>query len=86
VGKEVDDRQFELYLEDTPFLAPGAPFTRRLLEEFSGANVEGYSFGMSQNELARLATGVVFLDIRDMKRGQSVLKTRWEKVSKGSKL
>jgi hypothetical protein len=47
--------------------------------------VEGYSFGMSQSELARLESGVVFLDIRDMKKGQSVLKTRWEKVCVGSR-
>lgn len=79
-GKDVEDHPFELYLEDIPFLAPGAPVTRRLLEEFSGSSVEGFSFALSQHELARLETSVVFLDIWDMKRGQSVLRTRWDKV------
>lgn len=80
VGKDVDSHQFELYLEDIPFLAPGAPVTRRLLDEFSGSGVEGISFGLAPNELARLETSVVYLDIWDMKRGQSVLRTRWDKV------
>lgn len=42
--------------------------------------VEGNTMGLSQNELSRLETAVVYLDIWNMKRGQSVLKTRWDKV------
>ncbi|XP_065200014.1 dorsal-ventral patterning protein Sog [Planococcus citri] len=81
VGKDIDTQQYELYVEDIPFLAPGAPVARRLLEEFKGPNVEGHTFGLSQLELLRLETGVVFLDVWDKKYGQSVLRTRWEKVS-----
>lgn len=58
----------------------GAPLTRRLFEEFSGGSAEGSTFPMSHVELSRLESGVVYLDIWDMKRGQSVLRSRWDKV------
>lgn len=80
-GKEVDEHQYEFYLEDVPVEIVGAPLTRRLFEEFSGGNAEGSTFPMSQIELSRLESGVVYLDIWDMKRGQSVLRSRWDKVS-----
>ncbi|KAK7601243.1 hypothetical protein V9T40_008684 [Parthenolecanium corni] len=80
-GKEVDEHQYEFYLEDVPVEIVGAPLTRRLFEEFSGGNAEGSTFPMSQIELSRLESGVVYLDIWDMKRGQSVLRSRWDKIS-----
>ncbi len=73
--------QYELYLEDIPLQVSGAPVTRRLLEEFSGNNVEGYSIGLSQKELVRLESSIVYLDIWDMIRGQSLMRTRWDKVT-----
>lgn len=76
----MDAEQYELYVENIPFLAPGAPVARRLLEEFKGPNLDGHTLGLTQFELLRLESGVVFLDVWDKKYGQSVLRTRWDKV------
>lgn len=79
-GAITKSQQFELYLEDIPIAAPGAPTTRRLLEEFNGHSVEGYIFGLAHLELLRLETGIVYLDLWDMKQGHSLLRTQWKKV------
>lgn len=74
-------RLFELYVEDSPFSIPGAPIFRRLLEEFEGPAFEGYTIGLSQEELSRLNANIVHVDLWDPKLGQSVLKTEWPHVS-----
>lgn len=71
---------FELYIEDSPFLIPGAPVFRRLLEEFEGPTLEGFTIGLSQDELSRLNANIVHVDLWDPKLGQSILKTLWKYV------
>jgi hypothetical protein len=80
-GSNVKNRLFELYVEDSPFSIPGAPVFRRLLEEFEGPSFEGYTIGLSQEELLRLNTNIVHVDLWDPKLGQSILKTEWKHVS-----
>lgn len=81
-GPNVKNRPFELYVEDSPLLIPGAPVFRRLLEEFEGPQLEGYTIGLSQEELLRLNVNIVHVDLWDPKLGQSVLKTEWKHVSR----
>lgn len=59
----------------------GAPVFRRLLEEFEGPTLEGYTIGLSQEELLRLNINIVHVDLWDPKLGQSILKTEWKHVS-----
>ncbi|VVC28266.1 Chordin,CHRD,VWFC domain [Cinara cedri] len=80
-GSNVKGRLFELYVEDSPLLIPGAPVFRRLLEEFEGPTFEGYTIGLSQEELSRLNVNIVHVDLWDPKLGQSVLKTEWKYVN-----
>lgn len=80
-GSNVKSRLFELYIEDSPLLIPGAPVFRRLLEEFEGPMFEGYTIGLSQEELLRLNVNIVHMDLWDPKLGQSILKTEWKYVS-----
>lgn len=79
-GSNVKNRLFELYIEDSPFLIPGAPVFRRLLEEFEGPTLEGFTIGLSQDELSRLNANIVHVDLWDPKLGQSILKTLWKYV------
>lgn len=62
-------------------MIPGAPIFKRLLEEFEGPTLEGYTIGLSQEELLRLNVNVVHVDLWDPKLGQSILKTEWKYVS-----
>jgi len=80
-GSNVKNRIFELYIEDSPILLPGAPVFKRLLEEFEGPTLEGYTIGLSQEELLRLSVNIVHVDLWDPKLGQSMLKTEWKYVS-----
>lgn len=80
-GSNVKNRIFELYIEDSPILLPGAPVFRRLLEEFEGPTLEGYTIGIGQEELLRLNVNIVHVDLWDPKLGQSILKTEWKYVS-----
>ncbi|XP_054286307.1 dorsal-ventral patterning protein Sog-like [Macrosteles quadrilineatus] len=80
-GTWSEDRTMGLYLEDIPLVAPGAPVTRRLLEEFAGNTVEGFVLGLTPTELTRLDTGVVHFDIKDLHTTKSLLKAHWRQVS-----
>lgn len=77
-----EDRTLGLYLEDIPLMAPGAPVTRRLLEEFNTNSVEGFVLGLTPAELTRLDTGVVHFDIKDLHTSKSLLRAHWKQVWK----
>lgn len=85
-GTNIKNRIFELYIENSPLLIPGAPVFRRLLEEFEGPALEGYTIGLSQEELLRLNVNIVHIVLWDPKLGQSILKTEWKYVSSFIKL
>lgn len=70
----------ELYLEEIPFIAPGAPVSRRLLEEFNSATVEDFILGMTPHELYKLDSGVVYFDIKDTVTQKSILRAQWKDV------
>ncbi|KAH8272231.1 hypothetical protein KR044_003746, partial [Drosophila immigrans] len=53
----------QLYLEEKPIEAIGAPVTRKLLEEFSGSYMEGFVLGMPSAELIKLETSVCYLEL-----------------------
>lgn len=80
-GRGSHQRTMELYLEEVPFIAPGAPVSRALLEEeFTTTNVEGTLAGVTQGDLARLETGVVFLDLKDKIKNETMLKATLKHV------
>lgn len=57
-------QNLQLYLEEIPIEAPGAPVSRKMLDEFSGHFVEGFFLGMTSYELAKLESSVCYLEIR----------------------
>lgn len=79
-GSSTEDLTMGLYLEDIPIVAPGAPVSRRLLEEFNGNTIEGFVLGLTPTELTRLDTGVVHFDIRDLHTSKSLLRAHWKQV------
>lgn len=79
-GLVPEDRTLELYMEDVPLIAPGAPVTRRQLEEFTAPTTEGFILGLTPSELTRLDTGIVHFEIRDTRNSQSLLRARWRQV------
>uniref|UniRef100_A0A6M2DS97 Putative dorsal-ventral patterning protein sog n=1 Tax=Xenopsylla cheopis TaxID=163159 RepID=A0A6M2DS97_XENCH len=80
-GRGSHQRTMELYLEEVPFIAPGAPVSRALLEEeFTTTNIEGTLAGITQGDLARLETGVVFLDLKDKIKNETMLKATLKHV------
>lgn len=64
----------QLWLEEIPIEAPGAPVNRKLLEDFSGQYLEGFVATMSETELAKLETSVCYLEIRSKERDEPLLK------------
>ena len=62
-------------------LAPGAPVTKRQLEEFAAPTTEGFVLGLTPSELTRLDTGVVHFEIRDTRNLQILLRAHWRQVS-----
>ncbi|CAG2067862.1 unnamed protein product, partial [Timema podura] len=62
-GLHPEDKDLKLNLESLPFLAPGAPVSRRLLEEFQGSQLEGFVIGISPMDLMQIEAGVSFLEI-----------------------
>nr|CAD7201391.1 unnamed protein product [Timema douglasi] len=66
-GLHPEDKDLKLNLESVPFLAPGAPVSRRLLEEFQGSQLEGFVIGISPMDLMQIESGVSFLEIQDNK-------------------
>lgn len=57
-------RNYQLFIEEIPIEAPGAPVSRKMLDEFSGHFVEGFFLGMTSYELAKLESSVCYLEIR----------------------
>ncbi|RZF45169.1 hypothetical protein LSTR_LSTR007132 [Laodelphax striatellus] len=75
------DHPLQLYLEEVPFIAPGAPVSHRLLQEFSTSNVEDFILGLTPQELMRLDSGVVYFEVKDAKSGESVMRGQWKEVT-----
>ncbi|XP_034472868.1 dorsal-ventral patterning protein Sog isoform X2 [Drosophila innubila] len=67
----VASQQLQLYLEEKPIEAIGAPVTRKLLEEFSGNYIEGFVLGMPSAELIKLETSVCYLELHAKHNQQS---------------
>lgn len=70
----------QLYLEDMPMVAPNAPVSRRLLEEFNGTLVEGFA-QLTPQELSRIDSGVCFLEVVDLLTGALLLQANIKPVS-----
>lgn len=66
----------QVFLEELPIEAPGAPISRRLLEEFNGNHVEGFNATLPYAELAKLETSVCFLEVRSKERNEPLLKAK----------
>uniref|UniRef100_A0A1S4G9Q5 Uncharacterized protein n=1 Tax=Anopheles gambiae TaxID=7165 RepID=A0A1S4G9Q5_ANOGA len=66
----------QLYLEELPLEAPNAPVARRLLEDFSGNQLEGFQLGLPPRELAKLETSVIYLEVRSNGTAEPVLRAR----------
>lgn len=67
-------QELELYLEEKPIEAPGAPTTSKILEEFSSHYLEGFVIGMSSYELVKLDTNICYLQIKSKADGEILLK------------
>lgn len=63
-GGNSQQRNYQLFIEEIPIEAPGAPVSRKMLDEFSGHFVEGFFLGMTSYELAKLESSVCYLEIR----------------------
>lgn len=66
-------RNFQLFIEEIPIEAPGAPVSRKMLDEFSGHFVEGFFLGMTSYELAKLESSVCYLEIRAQDSSDEIL-------------
>lgn len=53
----------QLALEQVPFLAPGAPVSRRVLDEFTTTQHEAGGISLSHSELSRIDAGVSHIDV-----------------------
>lgn len=62
-GFQMQNQDLQIYLEEKPIEAIGAPITRSFLEEFSGSSMEGFVLGMNANELVKLENSVCYLEI-----------------------
>lgn len=74
VSGVADREELELYLEEKPIEAPGAPLTLKLLDEFSSHYLEGFALGMSSYELMKLDTSVCYLQVKSKNSGELLLK------------
>lgn len=61
-------QNLQLYLEEIPIEAPGAPVSRKILDEFTGHYFEGFMLGITPYDLAKLETSVCYLEIRSQER------------------
>ncbi|XP_017869500.1 PREDICTED: dorsal-ventral patterning protein Sog [Drosophila arizonae] len=59
----VPNQELQLYLEEKPIEAIGAPVTRKLLKEFTGNYMEGFQLSMPSAELIKLETSVCYLEL-----------------------
>lgn len=57
------NQELQVFLEEKPIEAIGAPITRKLLEEFSGSYLEGFVLGMLSHELIKLESSVCYLEV-----------------------
>lgn len=73
-------KHLRLYLEEMPIEAPGAPITRKLLEEFGGNYLEGFQVEMANYELARLETHVVYLEVYSEDHKRPLLRAKLRNV------
>ncbi|GLV35923.1 short gastrulation [Carabus blaptoides fortunei] len=65
-GMGVYDKTMQLYLLQMPMLAPGAPVTTRLLEDFKGNHSEDSGNELLlEEELIHLESAVAYLEIRE---------------------
>jgi hypothetical protein len=80
-GLTSEDHSLKLYIKTLPFVVPGAPVFKRLLEEFKGSQSEGFVMGISQNEFQRIDSGVNFLEVHDHVSGSVWLRARLTRVS-----
>lgn len=67
---------YEVYLHEVPIEAPGAPVTRRRLNEFSGNFFEDFVLDMTSDDLAKLETSVCYMEIVSKDVGDVVLRGR----------
>lgn len=67
-------QDLQLYLEEKPIEAIGAPVTRKLLEEFNGTYMEGFVLGMPSAELIKLETSVCYLELHAKHTHQLLLR------------
>ncbi|EDV92181.1 GH24183 [Drosophila grimshawi] len=70
----VPTQELQLYLEEKPIEAIGAPVTRKLLEEFNGQYMEGFLLGMPSAELIKLETSVCYLELHAKHSHQLLLR------------
>ncbi|KAL1138105.1 hypothetical protein AAG570_009797 [Ranatra chinensis] len=78
-GPNMDSGDYELYLSEVPLVAPGAPVSRRFIERFSGSSHEGSALGLVPNELARIESGLVHLEVADIRTSNTLLLSDWTK-------
>ncbi|XP_063233432.1 dorsal-ventral patterning protein Sog [Bacillus rossius redtenbacheri] len=79
-GPSPHDGALQLYLESVPLDLPGAPRSRRLLEEFRGDQVEGFDNAASPGDLMQLEAGVSSLEVVDAGTGAVLLRGRIAQV------
>lgn len=73
-------KHLELYLEEMPIEAPGAPTRRKLLEEFSGNYLEGFQLDITASELAKLETHVCYLEVYSREHKRPLLRAKLKNV------
>ncbi|XP_054727208.1 dorsal-ventral patterning protein Sog [Anastrepha obliqua] len=73
-GFQYNPQDLQIYLEEKPIEAIGAPVTRKLLEEFSGSYVEGYVLGMPSLDLVKLENNVCYLEIHSKENSELLLR------------
>ena len=79
-GPSIDGGEYQLYLSEVPLVAPGAPVTKKLLETFSGAHLEGSALAILPAELARIDSGMVHLEVYNVRTQSNILSADWGKV------
>ncbi|XP_032309262.1 dorsal-ventral patterning protein Sog [Drosophila ananassae] len=70
----VPAQDLQLYLEEKPIEAIGAPVTRKLLEEFNGSYLEGFFLSMPSAELIKLEMSVCYLEVHAKHSKQLLLR------------
>ncbi|KAL0268044.1 UNVERIFIED_CONTAM: hypothetical protein PYX00_010127 [Menopon gallinae] len=78
-GSGSESHSYQLYLENMPLIAPNAPVSRRLLEDFNGTFVEGFA-QLTPPELSKMDSGVSFLEVTDLHTGKILLKASIKQV------